>query len=447
MMKALVVSLALGIITAACGSASTRFQELPVMRQPIKILEGGEMWEKWSFSFLVEGPTIFALGGSGEGLSLTTLRQDGEQKETKLVLEKQDAWWDFDRELLGKLCGGEDVFEEATRIVLEDRGIAKDGETFIVAFGAESDLSCKSSREEIFSLANYYVVPFDGAWKPKRDPWKARGNEKLVAFIPVSWKQKAGLLWLTEKAIGFDFAPEGEEETQAEAETETGGEGESFSRPNEMKIEPAWGRNPALAAGEIGGELIFAAAYAEELSAAPVKNSLTIVSLPHASPGDVTVTRLKTALTPTAVELRPCADRLLVLWALTGPVAPAGTIASILRTQIKADGTAAPPDTVFERKDMAGTSLLIKKLASCAEAGRIAVGWVYDVQGMDGIEERIGLFTSKTKDLEGGKVYSYTLELGHRGVRNLYITTSGSQYIILWEQKGLHQIRTAISSI
>jgi hypothetical protein len=435
MMRTFVVSVALGIAAAACGSASTRFQELPVMRQPIKILEGGEMWETWSFSFLVEGPTIYAVGGGDQGLSLTTLRQDGEQKETKLVLEKQDAWWDLDQELLAKLCGGEDVFEEKTRIVLVDRGIVKDGETFLVAFGAESDLSCKSSRDEIFSLANYYLVTFDEAWKPKRDPWKARGDERLLAFIPVSSKQKAGLLWLTEKAVGFDVVPE------------PGGEGESFSRPNEMKMEPAWGRNPALAAGEIGGELVLAAAYAEELSAAPVKNSLTVVTLPHAGRGEAAVTRLKTALTPTAVELRPCADRLLVLWALTGPAAPAGTIASILRTQITSDGTVAPPDTVFERKDMAGTSLLIKKLACCVDAGRIAVGWVYDLQGMEGMEERIGLFTSKTKDLEGGKIYSYTLKLGQRGVRNLYITTSGSQYIILWEQKGLHQIRTALSSI
>jgi len=424
------------IVFLGCGSSHARIKELPVMRQPIEIMKGGEMWEKWSFSFITDGPYIYALTGGDKGISLTSLRQDGAELESRLLIPKDESWWDFSDERLEKICGDEEVFEEKARIVLSKKGIVMGKDSILVAFGTESELSCKSSREEPFEMANYFLALFDSKWELKAGPWMGKSEEKVLVFIPVLWQGRAALEWLTEKAVGFNFAPENFE-----------GGGEPFSRSIDMKLAPEWGRCAVLETMELEGDLMFAAAYAEEESYEPRRNRVTLVSTLHSNPDDVTITRLRTRLTPTAIDLRSTGKSIILLWAVTGPAPPAGTITSILKTDVKVDGTVNQPETVFEKKDMAGASFLIKKLAFSCDKKKIAVGWVYDIHTMDGMEERIGLFTSRLDDLDGGRVYSYPLKSGQRGVKNICITCSNKQYIILWEHKGLHQVRTAISSI
>jgi len=427
-----VVGLAAVLPAASCGSSHGRVQELPVMRKPLKILEGGEMWEKWSFSFLVEGPTVHALTGDEEGIKLVSLRQDGADMKRAVLLEASEAWWDLGEDALQAACGGEEVFEEKTRIVLGRKAVAKGKEGFLVAFGAANDLSCKSSRKERFEKTNYFLALFDGDWNLRAGPWMAREAENLLAFIPILHEERPGLLWLTDKALGYDLAPENFE-----------GGGESFSRPVDMSPEPGWGRHAVLASS--GAWLV--AAFAEEAAGATGKSSVTVLVLDRSS-GEMKINRLRSELTPTAVELRPAGEEgMMVLWALTGPAAPAGTITSVLMAHMREDGSSGPPETIFERKDMANTAFLVKKIACDCDGKTLAVAWVYDTQGMDGMEERIGLFTSKLDAVEKGELFSYAIAFGQRGVKNICLSRSGGQYLIVWEHKGLYQIRTAISSI
>jgi hypothetical protein len=427
-----VILAAAAVWAASCGSSHGRVQELPVMRAPLKILEGGEMWEKWSFSFTVDGPVVHALTGDDEGLRLVSLRQDGADMKQAVLLEADEAWWDLGEDVLQEACGGEEVFEEGSRIVLGRKAVVPGKEGFLVAFGAASDLSCKSSRKEVFERSNYFLALFDEDWKLRSGPWKAREGENLLAFVPILHQGRPGLFWLTKKAVGHDLAPEGFE-----------GRGESSSRPVDMGPETGWGRHAALA--ESGPWLV--AAYAEEVLGTTDKTSVTVLAMDTSS-GEMKINRLRSALTPTAVELRPTGEEgMMVLWALTGQAAPAGTITSVLKVDLREDGSSGPPETVFERKDMAGTAFLVKKLACACDARTLAVAWVCDTQGMDGMEERIGLFTSGIDAVEKGELWSYPIAFGQRGVKSICLAKSGSQYLIFWELRGLYQIRTAISTI
>jgi hypothetical protein len=437
MMHKNIVALCLLIVLAAsCGGGQAVVRTLPVMRDPIKLVEGGEMWEKTGFAMLVDGSIVYALSGGEKGLVLSSMRQDGAQTSTKLLIPRDEAWWSLSEGLAGELCGDDEIFEEKTRIVLGRGGILRGKEGFLVAFGAENVLSCKSSRKETLTADNYFLAAFDDGWNLTRGPWKARSGREALAFIPVRWQERAGFFWLTETEMAFILAPESFE-----------GEGELHSRPIEMNVEPEWGRSAVLAAVPSGEELALVAAYLEEISYKEGKNSVTTRFMKLPGSGEVITSRLKMAYTPTAVELQVSGDKVSVLWALTGRVPPAGTITSVLKADLKADGSVAPPETIFEKKDMAGSSFLVKKVCGCTSGGRIAVAWVFDAQGMDGMEERIGLFTSKPQELEAGRLYQYTLKIGQRGVKDICISPSGSQYVIIWEERGLHQIRTAIPSI
>jgi hypothetical protein len=413
---------------ASCGSSHGRVKELPVMRKPLKILEGGQMWEKWSFSFTVDGPMVHALTGD----ELVSLRQDGADMKRTVLLEASETWWDLGESVLQDACGGEEVFEEGNRIVLGKRAVVRGKEGFLVAFGAASDLSCKSSRKEVFEKTNTFLALFDKDWNLEAGPWKAREGDPLLAFMPTVHQGRPGLLWLKEKAVGYDLAPEGFE-----------GDGEPFSRSVDMGPETGWGRHAALAAS--GPWLV--AAYAEEVLGTTDKSSVTVLVM-DASSGDMKINRLRSGLTPTAVELRPTGEEgMMVLWALTGPAAPAGSITSVLKVDLREDGSSGPPETIFEKKDMAGTSFLVKKLACACDAKNLAVAWVYDTQGMDGMEERIGLFTSRLDAVDKGELYSYAIAFGQRGVKSICMVKSGSQYLLFWEHEGLYQMRTAISTI
>jgi hypothetical protein len=433
--RTLAVLSILPFLALSCGSSHSRVKDLPVMRQPVKITEGGEMWERWSFSLLVEGPTIFALTGDERGIVLTRLRQDGLRRESGVILPVDDAWWEFPGESIRTRCGGDDVFEEGRRLVFEKKGIVRLGKDFLVAFGAESELSCKSSREETFTAANYFLAAFDEDWKPSAGPWKAKEEDEALAFLPVAAGDEAALFWLTESAIGVSTAPAGLE-----------GEGKVASSAVKMKAAPEWGRCAAAASCEEGEGVRLAAAYAEEESFGG-KHRVSVLSFSYPDPAGMTTARLKTELVPTAVEMAPAGGRIAVLWAVTGTAAPAGTISSILEAELSGDGTMGAAAALFEKKDMSGAPFLIKKLSCCIDGNDLAVGWVYDIRTMDGMEERIGLMTSTLDDIDDAEIYSYSVGLGCRGISSLCVARSGSQYLIMWGRKGIHQIRTAISSM
>jgi len=423
----------------ASGCAQVYSNNLAVMRSPIEVAKGLETYQEKGFGLLVEGENIFVVSGNEDGISLYSMRQDGERFEQKTLLKSEKSLWSIPEETAKTLCGGEEIFEKETEIFVDKNGIVRHNDGFLVAFSAKITLECGGENKNNFDFANFFLISFDRTWNPAGGPWKAWSAVHPLSAIAVSWEGKAGIFILSEEYFTFVKAPQ-----------DFKGKGETHSYSIKMKNPPAWGRNPSLFALETEGKIYLVAAYMEKSASGnegKEENSIVVQFLEFPDGKELITNKIKTPNTPTATNLTSSPENsIFLLWSLIGYLPPAGKFVSIMKANIGKNGDIERIETIFEKREISGASILINKLSSCFSKKGGAVAWVMDMEGMDGMEQRIWLKTLTNKKKED-KIFEYRIKPGQRGIKNIHISPSGNQFVIIWEEKSLYEIRTALSSI
>ena len=426
---------AFAILLCACNGQAVRMQTLPVMKEPIVVVKATDMPEDGQFSLFFEDRHVGVVTEDDGGLELTRIREDGDERKTKILVERDASWWELGEDLTRETCGELEVIREDDRLLFDRKGIVRHDDGFLLAFGAESVISCKGGGKKTHTLVNFFLASFDKQWTLKAGPWKAWSGPGVLRFMPVHGKEGSALFWMGYEEIAVIMAPEGLE-----------GEGTLRKVASRMKVGPDWGRSAVIEAAKLDNDVMLAAAYVEEDLNEEATNSIVVATMNLSDFENASVIRLKTKYLPTSVSLHAMEQGIMVAWAVTGTLPPSGTIASIITAGIHGDGTVSQPLAVYEKKDLTGEALFIKKLACSSDAKTFAAAWVHDTQGLEGMEESLALYTAKHAEMENGRLFKYKLLPAMRGVTNVIVSPSSSQFLIFWETGGLHLIRTAITS-
>ncbi|MFH1434394.1 MAG: hypothetical protein ABIJ56_01635, partial [Pseudomonadota bacterium] len=386
------------VLAFACNGQAVRMQTLPVMKEPVVVVKATDMPEDRQFSLFFEDRHVGVITEDDGGLKLTRIREDGDERETKMLVAGEESWWDVSEELVGETCGELEVIRESGRLLFDRKGVFKHGNGFLLAFGAESVISCKGGGKATHALVNYFLASFDNQWTLKAGPWKGWSGPGALRFMPVHGNEGPALFWIGQEEIAVIMAPAGLE-----------GEGKLRKVASKMKVGPDWGRSAVLEAAKLDNDVMLAAAYVEEDLGEEVTNSIVVSTMNLSDFENASVVRLKTRHLPTSVSLSSVEQGIMVAWAVTGEQPPSGSIASIITAKISSDGTVDQPQTVYEKKDLTGEALFIKTLACSSSAGTFAAAWVHDRQGLEGMEESLAFYTAKHAEMDSGRLFNYAL--------------------------------------